>query len=413
MAKNLYLYDEFISQAHKRTSAQALMLNALLFLSFSLLPLASQAQNSTGFITRMPDLNGVNLFTVTMNRPNGSIATQITNTNGNYSFPNNFIGTGIYRITPTKNAEYLNGTSTLDLVQISRHILGTQTPPFDVWQIMAADINGNDVVSVADQVILRAAILGLRTEFGLSTFNGVTTTRPSWLTWSDNSFTGAYTLPALQANEIARNFSGGFPINANSNAQLSGLQWLCRKLGDTNNNANTQIAKVAKETKDVLFASASERENSNFNNSAAIGDEITLQVSLSNPNECIAWQNGLNINIDALEITNVEGIKEDFYYNNKESGVFNALNYVSDKKSISTALCFKLHLKVKQTIDNISSVLMPQNDIMESIAYSTNETEMTAPFIYTLDIKRKSSEEFRVYPNPVSDVLHINLNKTK
>ena len=59
-----------------------------------------------------------------------------------------------------KDDNILNGVSTLDLVLISKHILGTQ--PFTTpQQLAAADVNGDGNISTADIILLRKAILGI------------------------------------------------------------------------------------------------------------------------------------------------------------------------------------------------------------------------------------------------------------
>ena len=58
----------------------------------------------------------------------------------------------------------LNGVSTLDLVLISKHILGTQVIN-NPLSLAAADVNDNGIVSVSDLVELRQMILGIRKDF--------------------------------------------------------------------------------------------------------------------------------------------------------------------------------------------------------------------------------------------------------
>jgi hypothetical protein len=60
----------------------------------------------------------------------------------------------------------LNGVSTFDLVQISKHILGIQ--PFQtVYQAVAADVNNSHTVTTADIVEIRKLILGIYDSFPL------------------------------------------------------------------------------------------------------------------------------------------------------------------------------------------------------------------------------------------------------
>ena len=57
--------------------------------------------------------------------------------------------------------EWLNGVSTLDLVHIQRHILNI-TPFTQLWQYVAADANGDGLITDTDINIIRELILGIR-----------------------------------------------------------------------------------------------------------------------------------------------------------------------------------------------------------------------------------------------------------
>ncbi len=69
-----------------------------------------------------------------------------------------------YTITPARSDDPLNGVSTLDMVLIQKHILGT-TPLDSPYKIIAADINNSQSLSAGDIVSLRQVILGKQSEF--------------------------------------------------------------------------------------------------------------------------------------------------------------------------------------------------------------------------------------------------------
>ncbi len=84
---------------------------------------------------------------------------EMTNAQGQYAFPDMPMG-GNYTILPSKEDDYTNGVSTLDLVMIQRHIL--EIEPFDdVHDYVAADINKDAEITAADLVQLRKLILGV------------------------------------------------------------------------------------------------------------------------------------------------------------------------------------------------------------------------------------------------------------
>ena len=81
----------------------------------------------------------------------------ITDEAGAFSFSNNPFGFN-YRINVSKDEEYHNGLSTLDLVFISRHILNQETLA-DPYKILAADANDDATISVLDISLFRQIIL--------------------------------------------------------------------------------------------------------------------------------------------------------------------------------------------------------------------------------------------------------------
>jgi hypothetical protein len=87
-----------------------------------------------------------------------------TDLQGHYGFLQQVPPYGSYVITPQKLDGVLNGISTYDLVQISKHILGIQAL-MSPYKIIAADANRNGSVTTADIVEIRKLILGINDTF--------------------------------------------------------------------------------------------------------------------------------------------------------------------------------------------------------------------------------------------------------
>lgn len=68
-----------------------------------------------------------------------------------------------YGVSASKEDNYLNGVSTLDLVLIQRHILGLERLD-SPYKIIAADVNASEDVSAIDLIELRKLILGIYDE---------------------------------------------------------------------------------------------------------------------------------------------------------------------------------------------------------------------------------------------------------
>lgn len=89
--------------------------------------------------------------------------TDMSNESGVYNFVNN-PEEHDYQLKPSKEGDYLDGVSTLDLVMMQRHILGLAS--FDnAYDVIASDINNDEKLSASDLLELRKLILGVTTEF--------------------------------------------------------------------------------------------------------------------------------------------------------------------------------------------------------------------------------------------------------
>jgi len=81
---------------------------------------------------------------------------------GSYAFNFNTMGND-FQVTPTKNDDYLNGVSTLDIIIIQRHILNSvqlDSP----YKMIAADVNNDGSITALDLIELRKLILGIYDE---------------------------------------------------------------------------------------------------------------------------------------------------------------------------------------------------------------------------------------------------------
>ena len=107
--------------------------------------------------------DAVSQVQVSLTSPGHVFPQYITAQNGRYTFTSLFAGDD-YQITPERNDDHRNGVSTLDLVQIQKHLLGKElfTTPY---QYIAADANNSESVSAIDLIEIRKLILGLYVEY--------------------------------------------------------------------------------------------------------------------------------------------------------------------------------------------------------------------------------------------------------
>jgi hypothetical protein len=99
---------------------------------------------------------------------NVNLSGQLSNTlttgeGGDYMFGNLESGYD-YTITPSHDANAMNGVSTFDLVLISKHILGVEALD-SPYKLLAADVNNSQSVTTLDLIQIRKLILSIDTEF--------------------------------------------------------------------------------------------------------------------------------------------------------------------------------------------------------------------------------------------------------
>ena len=135
------------------------------------------------------------------------IATANVDCDGVYAFTDLEAGVD-YSLRPDKPGAWLNGVSTYDLVQTSKHLLGLEVFT-DPYQIAAVDLDDSGSVSVLDIVLGRALVLAM-----IELLPG-----NSWLFFAEGD-----TVPALE-----------FPIVLSSD--LPDYDLIAIKRGDTNGSS--------------------------------------------------------------------------------------------------------------------------------------------------------------------------------
>ena len=356
MAKKSYLYDEFISQAHKRTSAQALTLNAFLFfsflLSFSFTSYSQVGNVNIGGLVHYPLYTGVatgtqDCINYDFNKPIGNVNVEFRNnsntnqlfgaalsnlstTTVNYQVSGLTIPTGTnLRVTAWKDFDWINGVTTADLNLLNKHILGTQLIS-NRWVRIAGDLNNTGTLTVGDGNLMRNLILGnisnlypqgLRswrftnafeflqagnvaqsfcsnnTNFATTPFSSNTTPKyPEYLDMDKY-----YGTLVMVSNPFINNNYISFP-NVNPFFQLD---FFGVKVGDLNSNANLNY--VAKNKVDAIDNTASARDGSsnnqfvNSNIALKKGSKVTVPVYLSSSQAVTSFQMGINFDFSKLK----------------------------------------------------------------------------------------------------------------
>jgi hypothetical protein len=120
----------------------------------------------------------------------------------------------------SKDGNYMNGISTLDLVLIQRHILGLQYLDTE-FKLVSADVNDDRKIRANDLVELRKMILGVTNEF----------TAPSWRIVDANQVIPMSTPLEYEVNNILTSF----------NTPITRVDFVGTKVGDVSGDASAQF----------------------------------------------------------------------------------------------------------------------------------------------------------------------------
>ncbi len=221
------------------------------------------------------------------------------------------------KVSAENDSNPLNGVSTLDLVLISKHILGTQPIASNYAQI-AADVNNSGKISTADLVELRKMILGIQSNFSNNT---------SW------KFFGANMQQLVTINNIAKDETVNFTAV---------------KIGDINGNADATLA-AGRSTVNFNVADAT----------LAAGQEVKVVM---NNKEAEGFQFAMNYDAASLEVVSVDensAVLENGTITTAQVGTefavtFKAKNNVQLSKAISLGSAINGEAVVNGTSANVA-----------------------------------------------------------
>ncbi|MEP6646616.1 MAG: T9SS type A sorting domain-containing protein [Saprospiraceae bacterium] len=182
-----------------------------------------------------------------------------------------------YTITPLRNDDYRNGVSTLDLVGIQKHLLGTEvfTSPY---QYIAADANNSRSVSALDLIDLRKLILGITT---------VLPHNDSWRFIDQNTVIPDPANPWLfNENLFIQHWQGEGTQN----------NFIAVKIGDVNNSVKANALQLQpREERRVMEISAETKDE------AKVGELVELKLTLPEVVSGFQW----TLETDGLEYVGV------------------------------------------------------------------------------------------------------------
>ncbi|MBK7936814.1 MAG: T9SS type A sorting domain-containing protein [Lewinellaceae bacterium] len=186
-----------------------------------------------------------------------------------------------------RNDDHLAGVSTLDLLQITKHILNVQ--PFQsYYQWLASDVNASGSVTTFDIVETRKLILGI-----YDTFSVV----KSW------RFIRPLANPGNFMSAVKDTYQIVLP-NLAADTLITGLHFTGIKMGDANLSATFSGDPDERAT---LTLAMDERL-------LEAGEEIDVPVRWASGAGLEGWQLALVLDPARVEVTAVEGLPAEYYY---------------------------------------------------------------------------------------------------
>jgi hypothetical protein len=297
---------------------------------------------------------------------------ELSNITGKYLFKDLPIK-GKYTIVPERLDNPLNGVTTLDLVLMSKHILGTQ-PLTSAYQQIAGDINKNGVISTADIVELRKMILGIQPAF---------TKNNSWR-FVDKNFVFDSNVEPLQQNFAEQKTLVGFnPANS--------TDFIAVKIGDINGSATTTNGTVSgRSEKPTTLIEV-------VQNNYQVGQEIRIPMMTESPIE--GFQSSLTFDQSNLTLSAIEGEKNNF------AVLENGLITIATEKNNPITLVFKAKNNLR-----LSENLHLSSQVTENEAFDKKGNTYSVIFNFNQNETPQSVELYQNRPNPFSNETLISFS---
>jgi subtilisin-like proprotein convertase family protein len=295
----------------------------------------------------------------------------LTNATGNYEFPNALPLAGNYTVTPVEDENPLNGVSTLDLVAISKHILGLE-PLSSPYKMIAADANKSGSITTFDIVEIRKLILGVYDELPNNT---------SW-----RFVDKGYVFPNMQ-NPFAATFPEVVSV-ASAATSATDENFVSVKVGDVNNSAVANLTMSADDrTSGTLLFDVEDR-------AVKAGEEVIVKFTAA---EAVAGYQ-FTLGFKGMQVLDVQPLTAGMNMGN--FGVF--ADAVTTSFDGAVAGEFAVRFKAQQS-GQLSQLLGVSSRITKSEAYGANGRQDVAIRFNGANGSTISGVGFELYqnvPNP-------------
>jgi hypothetical protein len=315
---------------------------------------------------------------------NVNLSGQLSNTlttgeSGDYMFDGLTSGYD-YTITPSHDANAMNGVSTFDLVLISKHILGVEALD-SPYKLLAADVNNSRSVTTLDLIQIRKLILSIDTEFSNTT---------SWIfVKKDYVFPDANNPWAEQTPSIIN-------LNNLEDDMMTG-DFVAVKRGDVNASAIANSRMAAPRNVAGTF------QVSTDDVAMKAGNEYTISFSAEELAQIEGYQFTLNFDNSVLELVDINyGVaKEDnFGLTHLNEGVITTSWNVGGSLRLPQAGLFSLVVRAKSDA-MLSELMSIGSRYTAAEAYGTTGQQLDVQLTFGDDaVANAGFELYQNTPNP-------------
>ncbi|MEM9823900.1 MAG: T9SS type A sorting domain-containing protein, partial [Bacteroidota bacterium] len=296
-----------------------------------------------------------------------------------------------YEIEPYYNEDPLNGISTMDLILMSKHILGMELLD-SPYKMIAADVNNSGQITGFDLVELRKLILFIDTEFQNNT---------SW------RFIDADFVFPDPGNPFATTFPEMVSINGLSASELANFVGV--KTGDVN---GSNLMMMGGDTR-----SANALQLAIMDQKLKAGNEYAIDVKANNFTEISGYQFTLNFAAQGLDFVDVKAADlphlntDNFAFHRINEGIITTSWHQETAMSIDAEeILFTLVFKAKAEVQ-LSDVLSISSQYTKAEAYNAFNEAMEMQLDFGAGIGQ--NEKFVLYqnrPNPFKGQTLIQFN---
>ena len=289
-----------------------------------------------------------------------------------------------YTVEPSRNDNPLNGISTMDLILISRHILGIESLD-SPYKLIAADVDSSGMITANDMIELRKMILLINDEFPNNT---------SW------RFVDADYVFVDPTNPFTATFPEEYTINDLSEDVVA--DFIAIKIGDVNGSAipNSLVSSDTREDLEKLIFQVDDKE-------LKANETYTIDFKARDFNKVLGYQFTLDFDVDRLEFIDLtsgdlKNLSSDNFGIRLHEGVLTSSWNTREGVSLpDDAVLFSLTFKAKAT--GILSEMISLNSRMTTTeAYSQTESMMNLALGFNTEngVRAHDFDLYQNQPNP-------------